>query len=159
MTYGFFTWKERSREKATLTVNLPDILPDGTNYPAIVTAMDTLQTALEAVTQGVIMERTIVAERTRLTNIVPGDGRREQKLSVAYQDDVTKGVYTTEIPVYDTDALPYANGTDFIDLNYTVAGTKKDNLDMLLAALNGSLRSPLGNPVTVIQMQDIGKNN
>jgi hypothetical protein len=156
-TYGFLTLMDRSGEKATFSFFLPPLAADGANYATITAAFDAVKAAVEDVTGGVVMESSIVAKRTRHANAIPADGRREQKWLGRYQDDSTFKVYNWEVPCNDIDTLPMKEGTDFVDMNYAVAGTLKDNLDAFVAALN-ALRSPTNGTVTVISIQDVGRN-
>lgn len=153
MTYAFITWLDRSREKATMSFRLPDIAADGSNYAAIKTAFDAIYAAVDDVTDGNIFEYGIVAERTRITNVTPGTGRREQKWLVRYQDDVTLAVHRCEIPLNDESTMPMMVGTDFVDTSSSDTETVA-----LLAALNTYMLSPAGNAITVISIEDVGRN-
>lgn len=153
MTYGIITWQDRSKEKATMTFNLPALLADGSNYAAITAAFAAVQAAVAAVTEGSIFETALVADRTRVSNAIPTDGRREQKFLVRYQDDTTLKVYNLEIPLSDETAMPYNSGTDFVDI-----GNADPQTAALIAALNTNVKSPVGNDITVISIESVGRN-
>lgn len=154
MTYGFITWQDRSKEKSTMTFNLPTLLADGSNYAAITTAFSAVLAAVEDVTEGNIFEHAIVARRTRVDNTIPVTGRREQKFVVRYQDDVTLKVYNLEIPLSDETSMPYNAGTDFVDI-----GSADAEVTALIAAFNTYVLSPTGNAITVISIESVGRNN
>lgn len=154
MTYGFITWMDHSQEKATMSFNLDQLLADGSNYPAITAAFTAVMNAVEAVTLGNIIEWAIVADRTRVTNAIPADtSRREQKWLVRYQDDDTKKVYRLEIPMSDVSSMPFATGTDFVDVNSVDA-----EVTGLLSAVNTHVKSPTGGDATVLTIEDVGRN-
>lgn len=154
MTYGLITWQDRSKEKATMSFNLPDLAGDGSNYGAIMTAFNAVLAAVADVTEGNIFETALVAWRNRIDNTVPSTGRREQKFLVRYQDNVTLRVYNLEIPLSDETAMPYNAGTDFVDIGNADAETVA-----LLAALNTYVKSPTGGAITVISIESVGRNN
>lgn len=154
MTYGLLTFKDRSKEKATMSFNLAPIAADGSNYALIKTGFNTIKAAVVAVTEGTLLEEAIVAERTRLDNTIPADGRREQKFLVTYEDDTTKRVYNMEIPLSDEVAVVYANGTDFWDM-------ANENAAMLAvrSALETHAKSPTGGSITLLTVESVGRNN
>lgn len=156
MPYTFFTLMDRSKEKSTVTLNLDALTAGGANYATLETAADALYTAIDDVTLGNIQERALVAERTRLTNVVPGTGYRERKLLVRYQDNTTLKVYTIEIPCINDAAFTFAPGTDFVDIG---ASSPPAAQTALLVALNTHVKSPVGNDITVISMEIVGRNN
>lgn len=155
MAYGFVTLMDKSKERSTVSFNLATLVSDGTNYPALTAARDALVAAIDGVTEGIIQEQALVAARERLTNVIPTTGHRERKLLVRYQDNDTLKVYTMEIPCIDDDAFTFAAGTDFVDLN---ASSPPAAQTALLVALNDNLMSPLGNDITVISMESVGRN-
>lgn len=152
VTSGFFTWLDRSVEKSTMSFRLPDIGDDGLGYPGLLTDIPLLKAALEGVTEGAIVEGAIVADRTRYTNITPSTGQRESKWLVRYEDSTTKKVYTWEIPCADDAAMPFATGSDFVDMD-SASATR----DALITELE-KLLSPVGNAVTVISIERVGRN-
>ncbi len=157
MTYCFFTWMDASGEKATASFMLPEIAADGANYATITGLVSTLKSALQAVTQGTIQESALVAFRTRHGNAIPDDGRRESKWLVRYEDDSTFKVYNFEIPCSDRSLLPMQTGTDFVDLAYATPGALKTALDNLISGIQ-AMKSPTNGSITVISIQDVGRN-
>jgi len=154
MTTVFFTFKDSSKETSTVSFNLADIAADGSNYAAIVADADAIQAALLGVCDGTLVERGIVTERTRVSNIVPTDGsERERKWLVTYEDDTTKAVYTSTLPNRKIDSMPISNGTDFVDLS----GTDTER-DALIAAFNTNVVSPDGDNATIISIMRVGRN-
>jgi hypothetical protein len=154
MAYVFFTFKDSSKETSTVSFTLADLLPDGTNWAAIVADADAIQDALLGVCDGTLVERGIVGERTRVSNIVPTDGsERERKWLVTYEDNTTKAVYTSTLPNRKIDSMPIADGTDFVDLGGT--DTERDDL---IAAFNTNVVSPDGDNGTIISIKRVGRN-
>lgn len=152
-TYGILTWIDKSKEKATMSFFLDDLAADGSNYAAITSAFNAVKAAVVAVTEGSLFEEAIVAKRTRLDNTIPSDGRREQKYLVRYQDNTSLKVYNLEIPCSDLTTMPFSPGTDFIDIGSVDAQTVA-----LITALNTNVKSPTGGDITVISIQDVGRN-
>lgn len=154
MTTVFFTFKDSSKETSTVSFRLADLLADGTNWAAIVADADAIQAALLGVCDGTLVERGIVAERTRLSNAVPTDGsERERKWLVTYEDATTKGVFVATLPNREIDSMPIANGTDFVDLSGTDA-----ERDALIAAFNTNVVTPDGDNGTIISIERVGRN-
>jgi len=151
MTYGFLTFIDRSAEKSVASFNLTEIAGDGSNYAAVTASMAAVKAAFAAVTDGAIAEESLVASRTRLTNVIPGSGHRELKWLVRYQDDVTMKLYNLEIPNADDTALPMNAGSDFVDIGNAGAAS-------FIAAFNTNILSPAGNAVTLISVQLVGRN-
>lgn len=160
MTYGVITWLDASKEKASVTVNLPPLLADGSNYAAITADFAAIVAAFDGITDGNLFETAIIAERTRLTNAIPSIGDREDKLLVRMEDDTTKRVFSFELPCRQprgsgAGKTPYLPGTDFVDVANVQA-----NVVALVAAVNDDLRSP-GDPangVTLLSAQAVGRN-
>lgn len=153
MTYGFFTFADQSKEKATVSFNMADMESDGSNWALLTASFATIKSALQGVTEGSIFEESIVGVRTRLTNVYPVDGHREDKFLVRYQDNTTLKVYGLEIPNADDAAVVYALGTDFWDLN-----NKNAAMTAVTAALEGNVVSPTGGAITILSVQRVGRN-
>lgn len=150
---AFFTWLDRSREKASMSFRIVDI--DETNIVGQRAALATLESALDAVTLGSISEEAIVANRDRLTNITPSDGRRETKWLVRYQDAAEKKVFNAEIPCADEDSMPFNTDSDFVDMKPTTVSAARD---ALVAAIEAMFRAPNGQAISVISIECVGRN-
>lgn len=151
---AIFTFQDHSAETSSVTVFLPALAMDGTNWPAIVADLNAVFLAMDGVTLGNIQEYTVVAERARQTNVIPPDGEREMKLKVAYQDDVTLKRHTMTIPCRDNSKFTWVAGSEFVDLSSTVHAEQV----ALLTALTNNALSPEGNSITVISMERVGRN-
>ena len=150
---AFFTWLDRSAEKASMSFRIADFAGDGSNYAGDLTALATLESALDTITDGVIAEESIVATRTRLTNAVPATGKREQKWLVRYEDVAERRVYTLEIPCALDGSMPMATNSDFVDMNATSAAR-----DALITAIEAWVVAPNGNAINVISIESVGRN-
>lgn len=149
------TWRDRSDETSTMTFQLPSVASDGSNYAAVNAAAATVITALNAVTEGTLYQHRITTKIQKYTNAIPTTGRREFKVLVRYQDDVTLNVFSFEIPCVDETKFPWLTGSDFVDINDVTITEFTD----LLAALNTQVISPDGGAITVISMEGVGRNN
>lgn len=149
-----FTFIDSSGETSTMTMNLPAIAVDGSNWAAVQLDINDLYAALDAVTLGAIKEYKFTASHTRLGNAIPTTGEREEKVLVRYQDDVSLKVYSVTIPCRDRDKFPWQPGTDLADINDSTI----PEFTALIAALNTNMLSPEGNAITVISMEKVGRN-
>ena len=120
VTTVVFTVKDHSNETSNVSMFLPALTMDGTNWPAIVSGLNALFLALDDVTLGNLKEYTVVADRARQTNVIPPDGEREVKLKVSYQDDVTLKPHTLTVPCRDNSKFTWVAGSEFVDLTSTV---------------------------------------
>jgi hypothetical protein len=153
MTHVVFTLSDASDEKTSVTIPLPTLAADGSNYAAILTAITAAQAQVEAVTGGNVQKYTIVADIVRLTNVIPSDdSARETKWVVRYQDDTTLKIHTLEIGPADRSLLPMSPASDFVDTSST-DGT----WTAFLSWFNG-LTSPAGNNVTLLTMEHVGRS-
>lgn len=148
------TWIDSSNEASSLTVYGPALLADGTNWPAITAAFATILGALDDVTRGEIRDVRYVVGDQRLTNVIPTNGEREEKLYVRYQDDVTLKLYGMTIPCRYRERFAWKAGSDFADLSDTAISEQV----ALLAQLNGGAKSPAGNAITVVSIEKVGRN-
>lgn len=153
MAYAVFSLIDASNEVTSVTVNLGDIAGDGSNYAAILTAMTDAQAQIEAITDGTVKERTLVASRERLTNVIPSDNSaRESKWVIRYQDDDTLKVHVMEIGNANRSLLPMNAASDFVDVNNSSNAT----WTAFLAWFNDDVVSPAGNEVTLLTMEHTG---
>ena len=155
MTYLTFTRKDASDEKAVSSIRVVDILADGTNYPTITGAQSTIQTAIDGVTNGIANQQRIVASDVRLTNVVPSDdSRRETKWLCSYEDDTTFEIFNVTLPCSDWTNANRAGTTDFWDLTNETA-----QMTAMRLALENNMLSPNGNSITLLSVEDVGRNN
>lgn len=153
--YGFFTFCDQSKEKATTSFNMVPLEADGSNYALITAAFATIKAAFQGVTAGSIFEEALVAERNRLTNVYPTTGHREDKWLVRYQDNTTLKVYGFELPNADDTNVVYSTGTDFWNL---AVGVRTAQMTAVITAVEGNIKSPTGGAITVLSVQRVGRN-
>lgn len=153
MTYIFFTLADKSKEKATTSMNLAALAGDGSNYAALLASEASMLSAIQGITDGAVFEHALVARRVRLTNVWPNTGHREDKWLVRYQDNTSLKVYNCEIPNANEAGMHMATGTDFWDLE-NLAVAQSDFID----AFETNVKSVAGNAVTVLSVQYVGRN-
>lgn len=113
-----------------------------------------LRTALNGVTRGVITNETGTAVINKVTNVGPTDpnAQREQKLLVVYEDDVTKSLYSVEIPALDYDAVTLKENSDEVVL------ADGGVMAALVTAMETHAVSKDGNAINVIRAVAVGRN-
>lgn len=155
MTHYNIARLDASDEKSNTSMKTVDLAADGLNWPAILAGLATLQTAVDGVTDGSAYQETIVASTERLTNVVPeDDSRRETKWLFSYEDDVDFSIHEFSLPCADWTNVNRAGTTDFWDLGDETAG-----MTAMRLAIENLGRSPLGNTVTLLSVEDVGRNN
>jgi hypothetical protein len=148
VSYAFVTYLDASTEKAVVT--FPMATMTAANHDAQVALVTALLAALPDVTNGTIMEHTVVERRVRDSNAVPASGQRELKWLLTYQDDTTKKLYTTELPCADDSAGLRMGGKDDADL--TNAGWTD-----FIAAFNAMVIVD-GHTCTLLRAKIVGRN-
>lgn len=143
------TFADYSREKSTTTVNTLS-LADETAYN---TAKTAFTNALDAVTNGTL-QKDVSSLITPISALYPTQqgAAREVKIYVRMQDDVTGKVYGFSIPTFDVSTVTMQQNSDFIDMTIAPATTLK-------SAIEDFVSSPVGNAVTVVSMEYVGRNN
>ncbi len=107
-------------------------------------------TALQAVSDGLIVRRSLTTS-VKLTNAAAAtDGQREERWLVVYQDNTTMTLYSFEIPCRKASIKP-PQGQDQVDLNTAPWPAFK-------TAVEAAVVSPDGNPITVLAVRLIGRN-
>lgn len=155
MTTIGFTRMDASKEKTVVTLKVQDLTSDGLNYPAILTTQTAIAAAIGGVTDGNMNQQKITASELRLTNVVPTDSsRREMKWEVSYQDNITYDIHEYTFGCADWTNVNRLAQTDFWDLNDPTA-----EMTAFVDAINADVKSPLGNAITIISIEDVGRNN
>lgn len=140
-----FNTIDQSGERSGFSVHLASGAVDLTTIPAAWTA---LITALDTELVDWTPVNYIGNITRKLATVEVGEGNREDKVELKYQDNTTFGVYTVEVPCRKG-ALTTITGTDLID-PATWATTK--------TAFEALARSPDGNAVTLLSVRIIGRN-
>lgn len=148
------SFTDMSAETGTFSFYLPAIAGDGSNYAAILAARDAFLTVLDASFDGQIKEHKLYVDLTRVSNVKPSDGDREEKIEIRYQDDTTIKIHNMTIPCRDKANWDWEANSDFADLSGGVV-TAQDNF---VAAFNTNVKSPEGNAVTIISIEKVGRN-
>lgn len=155
MTNYSFSRLDASNESANTGMKVEDLAADGLNWPSLLAGLATVQSAIDGVCDGSAFQEGVTAFFDKLTNIVPtDDSRRETKWLVTYEDDVTFALHWFTFPCSDWTNCARAGTTDFWDLEN---GTPQQ--DALVLAVENHAKSALGNNVTVISVEDVGRNN
>jgi len=153
--YVSLTRIDASNEDTVSTFNMPTLLADGSNYAALTALRDALIAAIEDIVTGNLKQRKTVAEEVRLTNVIPtDDSRREQKWRVVYEAFDTKALYDVTIGCADWTNCNRAGTTDWWDM--TDLSTEQQ---AFVTAFEAAVVMPNNATVTVIGVQDVGRNN
>lgn len=106
--------------------------------------------ALSSLIDGQPLRRSYT-QTLRVQNLqFASSGQREEKWLVVYEDNVTKALYSFELPCRKTSLLPPVN-QDEVDLSAAPFSAFK-------SAAESSVLSPDGNPITVRAIKLIGRN-
>jgi hypothetical protein len=153
--YASLTRIDASNEDTVSTFNLPTLLADGSNYAALTALLEALEAAIEDIVIGNAKQRKIVALEQRLTNAVPTDNsRREQKWRVVYEAFDTKALYDVTIGCADWTNCNRAGTTDWWDMT-----DLSDEQQAFIDAFEAAVVMPNNATVTVIGVEDVGRNN
>lgn len=148
---------DNSGEIGSSRIYLPDIT--SANYDAIVDdtvlgRVGRIRIAIAAISTMNEVRRTITAAEFNSAGSIPADkyAQRERKLLVRYVDTVNNKRATVTIPSPDNDQLSQT-GTDKVDfVNNVVAATFVTAFELDAVSMDG-------NPVTVVGMEIVGRNN
>ena len=127
------------------------------NFDAEETLMDSLKTAVEALSNGTLIKDERVAKVSPYPKTRPGTAyaQRENKWLVRYRDTVTGDIGRLELPVADLSLLTGLDNGDFLDLSGTEAAA-------FVTAFNNYQLSPgsgtRGN-TAVVSIQFVGRNS
>jgi len=138
-----------SNERSTVKVRIDQVTAG--NYTAQAAAVSALATAIGGITLGNIASRILTAEETFVTRTPPTDpaAQRETKWLVRSEDTVTHEIVRHEIPTANTALL--TAGSDFVNVFPT--GVLAD----FKTAWEAAVVSKMGNPVTLISLELVGK--
>jgi len=137
--------RDYSEEVSTCRLHVPEMT--AANHDAVATSGLALASAVENITDGIVNKWVLVHSINKLSNQLGStddESRRERKMMVQYEDNVTLDVYTVEIPSPDMSILTYDGKTDKILLTDGAA------MAGFVTAFEGNAVSPAGNAVTVI---------
>lgn len=147
------TYNDHSNEKSTLSIHFPELAGGGTNFDAVVTAMDAVEAAIDAVTLCDNSKKAMYQLRS-IGEDTPASpwAQREMGVRVFFVDDVNgeKGHFT--IPGPDLDNLAVVSGTDVLDITGTLEAA-------LVSALEANAESRDGNSITVQRLVVIGRRS
>lgn len=144
MTIGDF-----SKEKSTSTFSVAQ----QADYGTFITAVTDFRAAVQNLTDGTVQQEQF-SLFNRATNEFPtaSVATREDKYLIRYEDTTTLRVYTVAIPTAVKDPAEFIAGTDFLDISGGDPLTLKTTFEALAA-------SPAGNPVNVLSIKYVGRNN
>lgn len=145
------TFLDRSSEKSTATFRGVSLTAG--NFAAQAALMDALAAATVSITLGTKIKDERVAVVTTFAEVRPTNpfAQRENKWLLRFTDDVTpNGNGSMEIPAPDLGLLDDAGV--YLDLASTEGAAFK-------AAFEDFEVSRLGNPVTLVSAQYVGRNN
>lgn len=155
MTYVSMTRLDASNEDTVSTFRIPDLAADGSNYANLNTLIGNLETAIGGIVGGSQKQRKVVAEETRLTNVIPtDDSRREAKWRVVYEAFDTKALYDVTIGCAEWTNCNRAGSTDWWDMQ-----NLSTEQQAFITAFEAAVVMPSLATVTVIGVEDVGRNN
>lgn len=154
MSFGSYSYRDRSREMSTIQLNFADIAAGGANFDAVEAAIDGIGDDIEALTVCVQATERLTQVVTTKSAIVPTDdlANRESGLRVFYTDDTTGEIYHFTIPGPDWALIVVFPNTDLADLT-------DEPLATLVSAVESDVLSPVGNSVTVLRAVVVGRRN
>lgn len=140
-----FALIDRSGEIGRFGLNVA--LPADAEELTTSTIITNFRDALTAVTAGVL--KTVqFSEVRKISNAEQGEGQREDKALVMYEDTVSLEKYTVEIPTVDQVTIL---GRDLYDITTAPWST-------FVTAFEALAVSPDGNPVNVLSISRVGRN-
>lgn len=140
-----FNTIDQSGERSGFSLHVASGTMDLTAIPAAWTA---LITALDAELVDWTPVNYIANITRKLATVAVGEGNREDKVELKYQDNTTFATYTVEVPCRKG-GLATETGSDVIPV-----ATYPDTI----TAFNALARSPDGNAVTLLTARIIGRN-
>lgn len=143
-----YTFIDHDSEGSSVSLSIPDL--NATNINTILTAVTTLQTALENVTLGTLRQIQVIGQTDVFSGVAPADGnaQRETKWLVQGVDSSGFGV-SMEIPTAMLSLLP--TGSGILDLSAGAGLALKQALDAIWLSRHGD-------PVTVSRVIHVGRN-
>lgn len=106
--------------------------------------------AINSVADGLIVRRSLTTS-VKLTNAAAAaEGQREERWLVVYEDNVTKALYSFEIPCRKSTVKP-PQGRDDVDLTV-------DPWIQFKTKVQAAVVSPDGNAITILAVRLIGRN-
>lgn len=147
------TYNDRSNEKSTLSIHFPQIVAGGTNFDAVISAMEAVEATIDAITlcdnaKQALYDIRSVGEDTPASPWA----QRELGVRVFFVDDVNgeKGHFT--IPGPDLASLDVQDSSDKLSLSGTLEAA-------LVTALEANALSRDGNSITVQRMVIVGRRS
>lgn len=148
-----FTLRDYSNETSVHSVDIPNLT--AANFDAYVAAAGLIPDyydALDGIVLGNIGSERISARDILISQVPAGSvyAQVELKWLVFYSDDVTSQIYRREIPTPDLTLL--VAGTDLMNIASGAGLAWKTAFEALVV-------SPVGNAVSVVKVQLVGRNN
>lgn len=153
-SYGNLKYKDNAEQVSTVQFVLRNITSGVLD--AVETEFAALRTALEPFTLGNLNQWEIVSNRFFVSNGAAASpaARRELKMLLTYEDNVTHQLYQHEIP-----APELTNGSLWINQGgRTFADESTTEWDALVTAFEAVVRSPDTNAVTLKSAEIVGRN-
>lgn len=139
------TLRDQSGESSAFTINVASPI-DMSTLPAGFTSLITALS--DDLTLGTFIRYNQTTTR-RIVNTAEGGGNREDKALLIYEDNVTKKVYTAEVPCRKTTLTTAGVGTD------SVPPAEWANVK---TAWDAFAKSPDGNATTLLDVKIVGRN-
>lgn len=147
------SYKDRPGQRSSVRFQVRSI--DAANIDAVQTEFSALRTAIDGISLANLNQYEIVADRVFVSDGNASDmaARRELKLLVTYEDDVTHKSYNHEIPAPDVTLSALWSTSDPEQPDYTHA-----NWTAFATAFEATVVSPDGNAVTIREARIVGRN-
>lgn len=148
------TYKDFTGQLARMTVHIQQLT--AANYDAVSTDLAALRTALDALTIGNLQRYQTVANVVRVSDGKASElmARRENKIALTYEDDVTHELYTVELPCADiSDDAAFWEGanSEYVDTSHAL-------WTALETAWADVVESKAGNATTLRSGRFVGRN-
>lgn len=144
--------RDYSEEASKLSMHVDAIT--AANHDATVASAAALASAVETITDALVTKYQIVHSVTKLSNQAgssDAESRRERKMMVQYEDDVSKNLYQFEVFSPDMSALTYDGKTD--DVLLADGGA----MAAFVTAVEANAVSPEGNSITITKATVTGR--
>jgi len=154
-TKANFNYRDFSGEVGRVALQFATILGDGSNLAAILTAIDAVGDALEAITLGTVAGRAYTNQTVADAGTFPASqyAQRELGVRVYLTDNVNGKKSSFTIPAPELSILSIAAGSDDVDISDASV------MAALVTAIEANVKSVDGNAVTVTRASVIGRNS
>jgi len=130
---------------------------DAGNVEELNTVMAAFLTKAAAVANGALQKAVYVHEHLYTTTQPTNGAARELKLLIQFQDNTTGKAYTTTLPTLNPDVPVYVINKNVKDAVRT--DTPTAITDLITAFQNLAKAPETGNPITVVGLRVVGRNN